>query len=231
MEFARVHAAAAATQLHRMLQVQHLVKQNVFDGIARHAWMIKHAADDDGIVGGIVVPEASARMVPAPGKLRAAHEPVKKSPVQVVENFFEMIMMSAGRVDVLAAPDLPDKTGLRGNIMACHIAPVASTLGSFHRFAIELREQYVRDRLQHIFGSSLKQVRDPCVNLSLPQANRIVDGDEGIEASVHRGKSSAGAKFAKGLVKNFSELYGHVDGRVARSAVGWPGGDARRSNG
>jgi hypothetical protein len=231
MEFARVHAAAAVPQLNGMLQVQHLVKQNVFDGIAGHAWMIKNAADHNGIVGGIVVPEASARMVPAPGKLRAPHEPVKKSAVQVVENFFEMIMMSAGGVDVLAAPDLPDKASLRGNIMARHIAPVAGALGSMHRFAIELREQYMRDGVQHIFGSSLKQVRNPRVNLPLPQANRIVDGDEGIEASVHRGKSSAGAKFAKGLVKNFGELYRHVDGRVARPAVGWPGGDARRSIG
>jgi hypothetical protein len=220
--------------------MQHLVKQNVFDGIAGHAWMIKHAADHDGIVGGIVVPKASARMVPTPGKLRPPHEPVKKPPVQVVENLFEMIMMSAGGVDVLTPPDLPDKTGFRGNIIARHIAPVASALGSIHRFAIELREQYVRDRLQHIFGSSLKQVRDARVNFSLPQPNRIVDGDEGIEASVHRRQSSAGAKFAKGLVKNFGEMYGHVDGRVARSAGSkslvlprskLPGGDARRSIG
>jgi len=156
---------------------------------------------------------------------------VEKSPVQVVENFFEMIIMPARRVDVLAAPDLPDKAGLRGNIMARHIAPVASALGSIHRFAIELREQDVRDRLQHIFGSTLKQVRDARVNLPLPQANCIVDGDKGIEADVHRRKCSARAKFAKGLVEDFGELYGHVDGRVARPAVGWPGGDARRSIG
>ena len=187
--------------------------------------MIKNAADHDGIMSGIIVPEASARMVPAPGKLRAPHEPVKKSPVQVVENFFEMIMMSARRMDVFAPPDLSDKTGLSGNIMARHIAPVASALGSIHRFAIELGEQYMRDGVQHIFRRSLKQVRESRVNFPLTQANRIVDGDEGIEASVHRGKRSARAKFAKSLVENFGELYGHVDGRVARSAAGW---DARR---
>src|ERR1700692_2218986 len=84
VEFPGVHAAAAAPQLDRMLQVQHLVEQYVFDRIARYAGMVKNAANHDGIVRWIIVAEAAARMVPAPSKLRASHKSVKKSPVEVV---------------------------------------------------------------------------------------------------------------------------------------------------
>ncbi len=53
--------------------------EDVFDGVARHARMVEDAADDDGIVRRVVVAEAAAGMILAPGKLRASHESVEEA--------------------------------------------------------------------------------------------------------------------------------------------------------
>ena len=36
-----MYAPPAPPQLDRVLQVQHLVEQDVFDGVARHAWVVE----------------------------------------------------------------------------------------------------------------------------------------------------------------------------------------------
>src|SRR6266404_9357245 len=84
-KFARMHASSAPPQFDRVLQMQHLVEENVFDGVARHARMVEDAADHNSVVRWIVVAETAAGMVPAPGELRAAHEPVEEAAVEVVE--------------------------------------------------------------------------------------------------------------------------------------------------
>ena len=58
-----MHAPAAAPQLHRMLQVQHLVVDDVFEYISGYRRVIEDATDDDGIVRRIVVAEDAARLL------------------------------------------------------------------------------------------------------------------------------------------------------------------------
>ena len=43
-----------------MFQVQHFVIQDVFDYVAGDAGMVEDPADDDGVVGGVVVAEPVA---------------------------------------------------------------------------------------------------------------------------------------------------------------------------
>src|SRR6266853_2095541 len=74
MKFPRVYAAATPSHFHRMLQMQHLVKQNVLDRITRHPRMIKNTADDNRIVRRIVMPQTAARLFSAPGELRVPHQ-------------------------------------------------------------------------------------------------------------------------------------------------------------
>ena len=218
-KFSRVHAAAAAPEFYRMLQMQHLVEQDVFDGVAGHAWMVEDAADDDGVVGGIVVAGTAAGVVPAPGELRASHEPVEEAVVEVVEDFLQMVVVAAGGVDVLASAHLADEARLGGNIVAGNMAAIAGAVGAIDRLAIELGEQDVGDRVQHGFGSAFKQVGDADVELSLAEANGVVDGDERIETNVHGRRGRARPQFTIGLVENFGELWGHVEERVAETAV------------
>ena len=215
-----MHASPAPPQSDRVLQMQHLVEQNVFDGVARHAWVVEDAADDDGVVRGVVVAEAAAGVVLAPGELRASHESVEEAAVKVVEDFFQMVVMAAGGVDVLASAHLAEEPRFGGNIVAGDIAAIAGAVGAIDRLAIELGEQDVGDRVLHGFGSAFEQVGEADVELSLAEANGVVDGDERIETNIgrHGRRGRAGAEFAIGFVKNFGELWGHVGGRVARPA-------------
>jgi hypothetical protein len=65
-ELFRVHTPPAPPQPYRMLQMQHLVVEDVLDYITRHAPVVKYPADDDGIVRGIVMAEAVAGVLVAP---------------------------------------------------------------------------------------------------------------------------------------------------------------------
>jgi len=199
--------------------MQHLVENDVFDGVTRHTRVVEDAADDDGVVGGIVVAEAAAGVVLAPGKLRAAHEPVKEAAVEVFEDFFQMVVVAAGGVDVLASADLADEASFGGNIVAGDIATITGTLGTINRSAIKLGEQDVGDRVQHGFGSAFEQVGEADVELSLAQADGVIDGDESIETNVHGRRGHAGAEIAIGFVKDLHKLWGHVEGRVARPTI------------
>src|ERR1017187_4063914 len=138
LKLARVHAPPAPVQLYRVFQVQHLVVENVFDRIARHARMIEDAADHDSVVRWVIVSEAAAGVIPAPGKLRTSHESVKKAAVKVVDDFFQMIMMSAGGADVLASAHLADESRFGGNVVPRDIAPITHVVSAIDRLAIEL---------------------------------------------------------------------------------------------
>jgi hypothetical protein len=54
--------------------------------------MIEDSADDDGVVGGIVVSEVVAGMGATPGELRAAHQAMEEAAVQVFEEFVQMMV-------------------------------------------------------------------------------------------------------------------------------------------
>jgi hypothetical protein len=60
LKVGRVHTAAAAPKSYRMLEVEHLVIHDVFDGETGNPGMIEDAAHHDGIVRGIIVAEAIA---------------------------------------------------------------------------------------------------------------------------------------------------------------------------
>jgi len=138
--------------------MEHLVKQDVFNGVARHTRVVEDAADHDGVVRGIVMAETAAGVVAAPGKLRPSHKPVKETLIQVLKKFFKVIMMAAGGVDVLASAHLPHQASLGAYIVVGDIAAIPSAMGAIDRLAIKLGEQDVSNRVQHGFGSALKQI-------------------------------------------------------------------------
>jgi hypothetical protein len=140
-----VDASAAAFESYGMLKMEHFVEENVFHRVAGHAGMVEDSADDDGVVGGIVVAEAAAGVVPAPGKLRAAEESVEEAAVEIVEDFFQMIVMAAGGADVLASANLTDEAGFGGDVVAADVAAITRVMSAIDGLAIELGEQDVKD--------------------------------------------------------------------------------------
>ena len=75
-------AAAASFDPDWVLEVEHLVVEEVLDGAARGVGTIEDAGDDDGVVGGVVVAEHAAGVVGAPGKDGAAEESMEETGVE-----------------------------------------------------------------------------------------------------------------------------------------------------
>jgi len=211
-----MHASPAPPEFDRMLQVEHFVVEDVFDRISRHARVVEDAADDDCVVSGIVVAEAAASVVLAPGKLRTPQESVEEAAVEVVEDFFQMVMVATGGAYVLASAHLADKPCFGSNVVAGDITAITSAVGAIDRLTIELGEQDVRDRMQNGIGRAFQQVGDADVELSLTQPDGVIDGDERIEANMHGRRGRVRPQFAIGVVKYLAELWGHLGGRVAR---------------
>jgi hypothetical protein len=67
LELAGVDAAAAGFDADGVLEVEHLVVEEVLDGAAGGVGAVEDAADDDGVVGGVVVAEHAAGVVGGPG--------------------------------------------------------------------------------------------------------------------------------------------------------------------
>ena len=215
-KFARVYAPPASAQVHRMLQMQHLVINDVLDDVTRHTPVVEDAADDDRIVSGIVVPKPVAGVLTAPGELRPPHQSVEESPVEVVEDLFEMVMMPARRVDLLPPAHLPHEPRFRGEFLPADIAPVTRTLSAVDRPAVKLGQQNMSDRVQHCFGRAFEQIRESNVKFGVAQANGVVDRDKRIKADVHRRSGRARPQFGIRLKKYFGNTWGHGEGRLAR---------------
>src|ERR1700726_2823952 len=120
-----VHAPAAAPQSHRVLQVEHLVIDDVLDRGARNTGMVEDAANDNRIVRGIVVAEAVAGPVAAPGHLWAGHQAMEKSRVEVFEYGFQVVTAALGRVEMLPSAHLAHQVRLPADVMAGNVTAIA----------------------------------------------------------------------------------------------------------
>src|SRR4029077_14782939 len=85
-----MHETPAAAELDGMPQVQPFMIDEVLDGKGRDARRIEDAADDDGVVRGIIVAQAAERFVAAPGHLRSSHQAMEEAKIQVVKNLIEI---------------------------------------------------------------------------------------------------------------------------------------------
>ena len=104
-----MHTPAAAFQFDWIFQVQHFVIHEVLDGVLRYLGPIKKTADDDGIVCGIVVAQAVARMLAAPRQAGTRKQPVKETAIQIVKNPIQIVGMTSGRDDSLSSAHLPNQ--------------------------------------------------------------------------------------------------------------------------
>jgi hypothetical protein len=96
LELAGVNTAAASFDADGVLEVKHLVIQEVLDGAAGSVGAIEDAADDDGVVGGVIVAQHAAGVVGAPGQGGPAEEAVEEAGVEGVEDFVEIVVVAGG---------------------------------------------------------------------------------------------------------------------------------------
>lgn len=113
-----MYAAAAASQLHRIFQMQHFVVDDVLHRREWNARVIEDSAYDDGIVRRIVMAQTTTGQPPAPRHPWACQQAMEESGIQPVENSFQIVNASLRRLDAFAPPNLPQQMRLLSDVMA-----------------------------------------------------------------------------------------------------------------
>ena len=214
LELAGVDAAAASFDADGVLEVEHLVVEEVFDGAAGGVGAVKDAADDDGVVGGVVVAEHAAGVVVGPGEGGPAEESVEEAGVEGLEDLVEIVVAAVGGGDAFAPAGLADVLGLAGDRLGGDVAAVAVGVVGGDGLAVELGEEDVGDGVVDDLGGVLEEVREADVEVALAQADGGVEGGEAAETDVQGWDGRAGTEFAVLLFKDVDEMGLGVSGQL-----------------
>jgi hypothetical protein len=175
LELTGVNAATASFDADGVLEVEHLVVEEVLDGTAGSIGTIEDAAYDDGVVRCVVVAEHATGVVSAPGQGRAAEEPVEEAYVEGLEDFVEIVVVATVGGETLAAASLTDVLGLAGDGFGGDVAAVAVGVRCGDGFLVELGEEDVGDGVMDGVGRGLEQVGETYVEAAFAQADGGVE--------------------------------------------------------
>src|SRR3974390_2156911 len=128
-----------------MFQMQHLVINDVLEHVPRYRRVIKDTADDDSVVGRIVVPKNSARLGLAPAHAWPRHQPVKEARVEIFKDRIQIEKMPTRRTQLLAPPHLTDEMCLAYDLVTRNVFPVARGLPAIDWLPVHLGQQNMRD--------------------------------------------------------------------------------------
>ena len=213
-------AAAAGFDADGVLEVEHLVVEEILDGATRRVGAIEDAGDDDGVVGGVVVAEHAAGVVGAPGEGGAAEEAVEETGVEGLEDFVEIVVVAGGGGEAFAAAGLTDVLGLFGDGFGGDVAAVAVGVDAGDGFLVELGEEDVGDGVMDGLGCGLEEVGEADVEAAFAEADGGVERGEAAEADVERGDGGAGTEFAVLVLEDGDERGGCWD-FLARGFLGF----------
>ena len=212
LEFRGMDAAPDAAHFNGVLEVQHLVKEQVFDGVTGAGGAVEDAADDDGVVGGVVMAERALGHVLAPGELGAAKETAEEAEVEGIEYLFEVIVAAFGPDIALAAAGAADEFGLAGDGGAGREPLVAMVLRRIDWLLVKLGQQDVGNGTDDRFGGAFEQVREADEDLAFAKADGGVQRGEPAETDHewrHRGPRPQSPIL---VLKDRDELRGHKNG-------------------
>ena len=216
MKLSRVYAPPAAAQPYGMLQVQHLVVNDVLDGVAGNQELVEDAADHDRIVRRIVMPEDAARLGRAPTHARTAQQSMKEAAVQILEDRIEIVDAALRRMQPLASAHLPHQVRLAHNFMAAHIFSIAGRVAAVDRLAIHLGQQDVGDGAHYSLRRAFKQIGKPHQQPAFAQANCVVDIGEGKKLDLQLRRRGSGTQLPVFFMKKFEQSLAHDEARLSR---------------
>jgi hypothetical protein len=184
LEFAGVNAAASGLHADGMLEVQHLVVEQILDGAARSVGAIEDAADHDGIVGRVIVAEHAAGVVRAPGEDRASEKTMEEARIQRIEDLIQIKLMTYGSEDALPSAGLADVLGLTRDGFRRDVATVAIGVCGGDGFLVKLCKQDMRYSVVDGLGGVLEDVGEADVKTSLAKPDGGVERGEAAETDV-----------------------------------------------
>lgn len=166
--------AASGFELDGMLEVQHLVIQKVFDREARRVGAVENTADDDSVVGSVIVTEHAASVVCAPGKSWLAEKSVKETSVEGIEDLIEVKVMADRSQDSFASASLANVLCLARDGFGGDVAAVAVSMQGRDGFAVKLREENVCDGMMNVRRSVFEQIGQANVKTAFAKPDRRV---------------------------------------------------------
>lgn len=202
--------AAAPIQPHGMLEVQHFVINEIFDGTLWHFGAIEHATNHDGVVRRIVVPEALPGRVSAPRHKRPGKKAMKKAPIEIFKDCFQIVVAPLRRQQHLSSPLLTQQMSFSGNIAASQIPAITRGVSRFDFFTVQLRQKDVSDGMKHVARSAGQQVRNAYENFAVSQSNGVVDVGKREELDVKFRHRSPWPQLTILVGKDFSEFRDHL---------------------
>jgi hypothetical protein len=205
LELAGVDAAATGFHSDGMLEVEHLVVEEVLDRAARSVWAIEDAADDDCVVSGIIVAEHAARVVSAPGECGSAEKAMKEAGVERLEDFVEIVVVARGCGEAFAPAGLADVLGLPRDGLGGDMAAVAVGMQARDGLLVELGQEDVGDGVVNSFGRRLEKVGEADVEASFAKTDGGVERSEAPEADVECGNGRSRTEFAVLLLEDGDE--------------------------
>jgi hypothetical protein len=223
LELARVDAAAAGFDADGVLEVEHLVVEQVLDGAARRIGTVEDAADDDGVVSRVVVAKHATGVVGTPRKSGAAEETVEETGVEGLEDLVEVVVVAEWCEDALAAAGLANVLGLTRDGLGGDVAAIPVGVRGGNGFFVELGEQNVGDGAVDSLGSVFEEVGEADVETAFAETDCGVERGEPMETDVERRNGCAGPEVSVLLFKYWNECRGHYGLRLARWVVGCRG--------
>ena len=182
--------------------MQHLVVDEIFHRITRHLRTIKDPADDDRIVRRIVVSQAVAGMIAAPGHLRPRHQPVEEARIKIIKYLLEMIISAGGTMDALASPHLANQVHLTGHGVTPRKFAKAGRVKAVNFFTVQFGNQDVQDGMKHRLRRSFEQVGEANQQFSVTQADGIVQVGEREEPNLKFRQRRSRAELSVGLFED-----------------------------
>jgi hypothetical protein len=94
--------------------MKHLVIEQILDCIAGARGTIEDAADDDGVMGSVVMAERALGHMLAPCELRTSEKATEEARIERVEDSFKIVIAAFRAGETLAAASVTDEFGLAG---------------------------------------------------------------------------------------------------------------------
>src|ERR1700761_7858666 len=182
LKFAGVHAPAPVARPDRVLQVQHLVVHQIFDGIPWRVAAVEDAADHDGVVRGVVVPEQPLGAVLSPDEKRTSEQAVEEAQIHGFEDFVEIVVLTLCGGNALAAAGLANALGLADDGLAGREAAVARGVHWLYGLAVKLGDKDMPDGAKNALGSAFEDIRQAHLDAAFTEPDGCVQAGEAVEA-------------------------------------------------
>src|SRR5437588_305522 len=200
-----VIVAPAVDEARGVLDVKHLVVEDVFDEPFGHFARVERLADDDCVVDSVVVAEYGARAALRPGESGLFDLASEVALVQALEHTSEIVDASLGGRDHLAPALSAREVGGAQHVGRAGVLAVDPLVEGRRAPTQELRDEYEGERAMHAHRRVLEDVGQSNVDAPRAQSDGVVQSGVRVVAHVRVGRGALGRERAEGFDEERAE--------------------------